>query len=115
MTATEAARHLGKSRQAACNWAKYHGVTFAKNEDGRKAHLHRIHNDPDIRARRTASLRASWQSEDRRKEASDRLKAKGAWPSLTEQQRADYDLLMRANYSTVDALKAIGRADLVQP
>jgi hypothetical protein len=74
----------------------------------RHAHLCAIARMPrvvsaEIKAKRAAGLRAWWATH-------------GPLATLTPQQRADYNLLVtRGGLRRSEALRAIGRADLVKP
>jgi hypothetical protein len=114
MTATEAARHLGKSRQSGRMYAKRHGFEFPKNPEERRENLRRMHNDPVISAKRSAGVRASWRNAERKRLSRNGYSA--TLEALTEAERADYKMLrMKYLYRRDEALKAIGRTDLVQP
>jgi hypothetical protein len=56
----------------------------------------------DCRKKIAASVKRSWQTRKR-----------GVFEYLTEQEAADYRVLKRHAYKRVDALRAIGRADLI--
>ena len=80
--------------------AREHGI------DGRGLHMRALHADPEFAER----------NRERRRE---RMRALNADPefnplaSLSDAERADYDILKRNGHSRAEALGTIGRADLV--
>ena len=107
MTLTEAARLLGKTLSAGSNYAKRHGFEFRKDYSAHAERMRKRHADPEF-----AKAHAERSAERMRK-----LHANPAFnplAALSEQERADYDLLKRAGYKRSEALGAIGRADLGQ-
>lgn len=90
MTASQAAQARGRHKSCATAWARRRGLRFA---DGRsvpefRAHLKRI-------AVASAANRNAWRGQ------------------LTATELADYQLFMSHGYRRAEALKAIGREDLI--
>lgn len=91
MSYTETPRARGVTVGAVSCWARKHGVQFRNAT-----------KDPEFK-----------------KANSERMKRLNADPefnplaALTREKRADYDTLKRAGYTRPEALRAIGRADLL--
>lgn len=92
--------------------------------------------DPDFRERTSEAARAKWRNSELAARQSERIRRLHADPefaaknaermrrlhadpafnplvALTESERADYDVLKKAGYTRAEALRAIGRADLI--
>lgn len=101
LTAYQAGLRRGESRVAAKTWAAEVGVTWP---DGRKTEAARqFHREflAKVDDRRRAGLAAL---------VNDPQHARRA--AMTDAQRADYDMMLRAGIPSPDALRAIGRPDL---
>jgi hypothetical protein len=91
MSLSEAARHLGKPVSSGWAYARRHGFAFVQNQEkNRERHrerMRRLHADP----------------------------ARNPLVLLTPAEREDYDVCMRAGRTRAEALRAIGREDLLAP
>jgi hypothetical protein len=124
---TEAARLCGIPRSRAVAYAKKHGLTFiiVSARERMKA----LHADPEFAERhrelsreRMKALNADPEFAERHRELSrERMKALNADPDynplvlLSDAERQDYNLLRhKGGLPRNDALRAIGRGDLVR-
>ena len=110
MSQREAAEARQVSVSAASIAAKRLGLTFrpvpmkeAMNRPEVKERLRTAMNRPEVKERRSAAI----------KEALNRPEV-NPLVLLTPTERADYDLLKRAGHSRNDALRSIGRGDLIR-
>jgi len=110
MSQREAAEARQVSVSAASIAAKRLGLTFrpvpmteAMNRPEVKERLRTAMNRPEVKERRSAAI----------KEALNRPEV-NPLVLLTPTERADYDLLTRAGHSRNDALRSIGRGDLIR-
>ena len=90
MSLTAAARHLGRTVSAGSIYAKRHGVSFQRDTEFAERNRERmkaLNADPEF----------------------------NPLSALTREERADYDLLVKKGGMKRDeALKSIGRADLIR-
>jgi transcriptional regulator with XRE-family HTH domain len=96
LTQAETSRELGVSRTAVAAVAKRHRIKFSPFKPTGRV------QSKACRKKIAASVKRSWQTRKR-----------GVFEYLTEQQAADYRVLMRHSYKSAEALRAIGRADLI--
>ena len=108
MTVRQAAEAMGKSKAAATNYAKAHGFRFVNSlpEDDRR------------RASKSAEMRDRWADPSSRaalrKSIASGLVGRSFRHLMSDQERREYDKLKRLGIARKDALRAIGRADLVE-
>ena len=116
MSQAEAARARGAGRSAASLYSKMHNLQF---KNGR--------TDPDSRERRIAALKAAMTTPNVRAQLSARMKKMRQDPAfaarlgrripvgLTDAEVEDYRFLTKRKHLTRDeALRAVGRADLIE-
>ena len=102
--AADVARRLGVSRAAACKAQRRTGIRLA---DARAERMRRLNADPEF-----VKARDERAAEHMRRLNAD--PARNPLAALTPAERADYDTLRRkGGYTRSDALRAIGRSDLV--
>lgn len=110
MSQREAAEARQVSVSAANMAAKRLGLTFrpvpmkeAMNRPEAKERLRAAMNSPEVKERLRAAMKAAMNRPD-----------VNPLVLLTPTERADYDLLKRAGHSRNDALRSIGRGDLIR-
>jgi len=106
MSQREAAEARQVSVSAACIAAKRLGLTF------RPVPMKEAMNRPEVKERRRAAMNRP-EVKERHRAAMNRPEV-NPLVLLTPTERADYDLLKRAGHSRNDALRSIGRGDLIR-
>lgn len=122
MSVAETARATGKPRSTISAYAKRNGLIFAKGRvsfEISSARMTALNADPEFAERRNNRMKALHADPEFAERRNNRLKALHADPArnplvlLTPQERTDYNTLKKAGHPRADALRAIGRADLV--
>lgn len=105
MSLSEAARHLGKRPSSGGRYAKRHGFSFAKKSaDLTRERLRRLHADPEFAERHRERIRRLHADP-----------ARNPLVLLSAAERADYNVCKRSGMTRAEALRAIGREDLLAP
>ena len=91
----------------------------ARHREAASARMKALNADPEFAERRSNRMKALHADPEVAERRNNRLKALHADPErnplvlLTPQERTDYNTLKKAGHPRADALRAIGRADLV--